>query len=579
MGGLLGTLLSIGLIALALNYRYYKSKEPKKLGPNMVLRIQLDGQLVEEVINNTSSILSLDKKTNQQLNLLTIKKVLLAAQQDDRIKGLYLSVRNLSAGWVLLEGLREALLAFKNSGKFIISYAESYTPAGYYLASLSDEIILHPDGYFVFKGFSIALRFYKGLFDKLEIQPEVFRVGRYKSFVETFTRSNMSEDNKKQFQVLLDAMYDRFMQGISSSRNIPIPHLVKLADTISVTTPTEAKEAHLITHVAHMDEVERWLRAKLVLTESQSIPYIDDYAYCQHLCTTQGKGKLKKQPKIAVILATGSIVNTSQTKQDELKASRLVKILKKLRKHDEIKAIVLRINSPGGSSLASGTLWKELVLTKSVKPIVASMSNVAASGGYLSAVACNYIIAHPATITGSIGIFAIYFDIHKALKNKLGITLESVKTNPSADIFDFTRPFTEGERKVIQKNVNQGYEAFLNQVAAGRHMTVSEVDRLAQGRVWPGNLAKSQGLVDELGDLELAIQKAASLAELKEGTYEVTYVSQHKPNWRDLLVAQLSLAKQAISNQPSWQGYVQELQSLVTMQGMQARWPYAVEVQ
>jgi protease-4 len=514
------------------------------------------------------------KKARQAIDLLAVKKVLAQAQTDDRIAGLYLKIGNLSAGWVLLDELRDALQDFKSSKKFIVTYAESYAPKTYYLASLADEILLHPEGNFEFKGLSLTVSFYKGLFDKLQISPEIFRVGRYKSAVEPFTSNNMSEASKEQAGVLLSRIYHQFIQAISAARNIPSSTLQNIAHTLTVTHPQEAKEAGFITQLGYVNDLENTIKHKLGLTTEQKISYIDYNSY--YPIVTNKEEANSAQDKIAVVMATGDIVNSPRASRNEIFAGKLVKIISRLRKDATVKAIVIRINSPGGSSLAATTLWKELSLAKAAKPVVASLADLAASGGYYLAIASDYIVAHPLTITGSIGVFAIYFDINQALKNKLGISFDSVKTSPSADMFSLSRPFTEQERKVLQKNVERSYTSFVEHVAASRHKTAAQVHGLAQGRVWTGTLAKEHGLVDELGNLESAIQKAASLAGLKE--YKVVYISQYKSNIIKELMAH-NLWQLSPFNHTALDSYYKQLDALCQLQNMQAKCPYTIEIQ
>jgi protease-4 len=549
----------------------YKPTSPK-LAPNTVLTISLEGQLEEKVLRYLLPFRN--KKAKQAIDLLVIKKVLAQAQMDDRIAGLYLKIGNLSAGWVLLDELRSALQDFKSSKKFIVTYAEDYVPKTYYLASLADEIFLHPEGSFEFKGLSLTVSFYKGLFDKLQISPEIFRVGRYKSAVEPFTGYNMSEASKEQASVLLSRIYHQFIQAISTARSIPSSTLQNIAHTLAVAHPQEAKEAGFITQLGYVSDLEDAIKHKLSLTTEQKISYIDYDSYYPVL--TNKEDANRTQDKIAVIMATGDMVNSPRTSRKEIFAGKLVKILSRLRKDATVKAIVIRINSPGGSSLAATTLWKELTLAKAAKPVVASLADLAASGGYYLAIASNYIVAHPLTLTGSIGVFAIYFDIHQALKDKLGISFDSVKTSPSADMFSLSRPFTEQERKVLQKNVERSYASFVEHVAASRHKTADEIHALAQGRIWTGTLAKEHGLVDELGDLDNAIQKAASLAGLKE--YKVVYISQYKSNVIKELMARNPWQFFPF-NQTVLDSYYKQLDVLCQLQNVQAKYPYTIEIQ
>lgn len=576
-----GFLISfIFLIGLILGIVLLKSKAtPSKLQKHAVLHIPLYGKIVEY---KRHSLLGALEETGRKeiIELVTLKKAIQSAEKDPHIQGIYLEAGHLVGGWASLEEIRESLQAFKATGKFIIAYGEEYNNKSYYLASLADEIILHPSGNFLFTGLNLTVFFYKQLLDKLAVNPVIFRVGRYKSAVEPFMSYSMSEASKQQSSILLHTIYDHMLHQVALSRGVSVSRLKEIANDLSLLHPQGVYKASLITRIGHLDEVEAIIHSKLGLAAETSIPYIDFNKY-----PSGGLIGKSKRSQIAVLIASG-IIEDGEGKNHNIASKGFVKILKKLRKDPQVKAIVLRINSPGGSALASETIWKELMLTKSVKPVVASMGDVAASGGYYIATACSSIFAQTTTITGSIGIYSLYFNVDTLLKDKIGITRDGVKTSPSADLFQVSRPFTMQEKFAFQKHVERGYETFLNRVAAGRQMTSSAVARLAEGRVWPGSLAKEHGLVDELGGLESAIEKAAALAGIPSN-YKLsywpkpkTYLEELAMEWQDRENSKLMNFIKAFIGLQRARSLVdlETLQELRSMQGIQARLPYKLQI-
>lgn len=579
LGTMLGAGISVGLVIgtfVVISKNAYQATVPSHLSHDTVLRLTLHGQLVESVFTPLLPIFNKDKP--HELDLIAIRKAIHAAQKDEHIKGMYLDVEGLSGGWASLLELRDTLAAFKRAGKFIMAYGANYTSKSYYLAALADEIVLHPSGNFMFTGLQLTTLFYKGLLDKLDISPQIFRVGRYKSAIEPFTRYSMSDVSKDQYAALLHTTYTHLLQTISKARSIPPAVLQQLASTLSVTQPEKAYQAHLFTKIGYASDAEQLVKAKLSLPADSKVNYVDYHtynAYCE-----KHMSKSTSPHKIAVLVAAGAIMNKEVVSMKHISDAAFVKALKELREDASIKAIVIRINSPGGSALASDTIWKEIMLTREHKPVVASMGDVAASGGYYIATGCNYIFAQPTTITGSIGIFAMYFDAHGLLKNKLGIVGDVVKTSPSADLFNPTRPFTTYEKQVIQQHIEAGYETFLDRVATGRQMKKEIVASLGEGRVWPGSLAKKHGLVDELGGLDKAIRKAASLAAIK--SYQVDYWPKPTANlFRQLIrywQEESDLLNMDSRLVAPYYNVLTSLQAIASQQGIQAWWPYEVEI-
>ncbi|MHB9147221.1 MAG: signal peptide peptidase SppA [Candidatus Amoebophilus sp.] len=574
VGGFITIALIISLI-IGIQKHTLKPTVSSRLTDKTILRIVLHGRLVEEIHQPLLQVLT--KEEPHEIDILTIKNAIRSAQEDRYISGIYLEVGELVAGWATLAELRGALQAFKATGKFIVAYGENYNSKSYYLASLADEIVLHPAGNFIFTGLKLTVLFYKQLLDKLDIAPQIFRVGRYKSAVEPFMQCSMSEASKEQNRVLLDNIYDHLIQTVAIHKNLDPSVLKSMANTLAITQPQEAYKAGLVTQVGYFNDIEALLRAKLKLAVATKINYIDFDTYHKN------KQQHTKQHnnRIAVLIASGAIVD-KEIGPNYITSSIFVRMLRKLREDPDVKAIVLRINSPGGSALASDTIWKELMLTRACKPIVASMSDIAASGGYYLAAGCDYILAHPTTITGSIGIYGLYFDVHALLKNKLGIVGDVVKTSPSADIFSPVRPFSEHEKNVIQQHIESGYDNFLDKVATGRQMKKVDVARLAEGRVWSGSLAKEHGLVDQLGGLEDAIEKAAVLADLQQ-SYQVDYWPKSKNIWFKELIMRwcnnqhANLLPSHLTN--PYHNIFNYIQELINRRGVQASLPYTIEIE
>lgn len=577
---MLGAGISLGLVIgifIVVSRHAYQPTIPARLTHDTVLRLTLHGELVEPVVTPLLPIF--DKEKPHELDSTAIRKAIHTAQKDEHIKGIYVDVEGLAGGWASLLELKDSLAAFKRAGKFIVAYGSTYTSKSYYVAALADEIVLHPSGNFMFTGLELTTLFYKGLLDKLDIAPQVFRVGCYKSAVEPFIRYSLSDASKDQYATLLHTTYTHLLHTISTARNITPAVLQRLASTLGVTQPEAAYQAHFFTKIGYASDAEQLVKTKLALPAGNKVDYVDYRAYLAYC-----EKHMHKSPsphKIAVLVATGTIMEEEVVGIKHISVGSFVKTLKELREDAAVKAIVIRINSPGGSALASDTIWKEIMLTREHKPVVASMGDVAASGGYFMATGCNHIFAQPTTITGSIGIFAMYFDAHALLKNKLGIVGEVVKTSPSADLFNPTRPFTPYEKQVIQQHIEAGYETFLDRVATGRQMKKEAVAALAEGRVWPGSLAKKHGLVDELGGLDKAIQKAASLAAIQ--SYQVDYWPKHATN----LVRQLIRFWQEESDLlhthsrlvAPYYRVLTNLQALAFQQGVQAWWPYELTIE
>lgn len=510
------------------------------------------------------------------VGLNDIVEALKSAQSDDKIQGIYLKTEGPQAGWATLEEIRNQLLEFKKSKKFVVAYGETFTEKGYYIASLADKIYLNPAGGMEWNGLSAEYTFLKGTFDKLGVKPEIFRVGEFKSAIETFVRQDMSEASKKQSLELITAINDHYLAKISASRGIPAQQLKGLADSLAVENPESALKSKLVTNLGYYDEFENLIKSNLKLDAKKDISFVGVDKYIKST-PANTDGDFNK--RIAVLVAEGEI-HSGDSEDGNIGSDKFVKELKKLRDNDKIKAIVLRINSPGGSALASDVMWREIQVTSKVKPVIASMSDVAASGGYYMAMGCNKIVAQPNTITGSIGIFGMIFNIKDFMNNKLGVTFDGVGTNAHADWPTATRDMTDFEKAMIQKGVNEGYEKFTSKAAAGRKMPVDKLKSLAQGRVWSGIEAKSNGLVDALGGINDAVKLAASSANLKEGEYRVRYYPEKKKPLEEALNKLMSDEEEKAmdKNLGEMATYAKMYKRIMNMGGMQARMPFEMVI-
>ncbi|MEO8886191.1 MAG: signal peptide peptidase SppA, partial [Mucilaginibacter sp.] len=483
---------------------------------NSVLRIAINYTVNERTPNNPLANLGFlgfdgDKAVGLKDILANIKK----AKTDDHIKGIFLDESQMSAGEATVEEIRNALIDFKKSGKFIIAYSEAYSQSFYYLASVADKIYINPKGIFEFGGFSSQVTFYKGALDKLGIEAQVIKVGTYKSAVEPYVLTKMSDANRLQVTSYMNSLYDHFLTGISASRKINKDSLYNYANQLRIKEPEDALKYKLVDGLKYKDEILNEIKERTGISGKTDIKSVElaDYTATETKNDVDENGP--SNSRIAVIYASGEI-GGGEGNDNNIGSETTSKAIRKARLDKKVKAIVLRVNSPGGSSLASDVIWREVALTKKVKPIIVSMGDVAASGGYYIACAADSIIAEPNTITGSIGIFAILPNLQKLFNDKLGITFDGVKTGKYADLGDATRPLTPDEKAILQSQVNHGYDDFTKAVASGRHKTQAYINSIGQGRVWTGAQALKIGLVDKLGNMDDAIRSAAKMAGLKE---------------------------------------------------------------
>ncbi|OYT17537.1 MAG: signal peptide peptidase SppA [Bacteroidetes bacterium 4572_77] len=505
----LGLFILIGIMASIMA----SGEEEVEVAQKSVLQIKLEHSLQDRSSNDPASIFNMgDLSLEPKPGMTEVVKSIEKATQDPAIEGLYLNIPTVMAGTAQLQEIREALMLFKESGKFIVAYADGYDQKGYYLSSAADELYVHPEGTILFKGLGVESMFFKGTLEKLDVELQVIRHGKFKAAVEPFILEKMSDANREQTSALIHSIWGDLLSGISQSRNISTLKLNQIADKLTVENPAKAVELGFVDATKYPDEIAQILKEKLGLNEDDELELIELDKYMN---STFYNAEEYSKERIAVIYATGEIKGG---KGDDtfIGEKNIRQALIDARKDDKVKSIVLRVNSPGGSALVSDLIWREVILTKEEKPIVVSMGNVAASGGYYISCAANYIYADATTITGSIGVFGIIPYTGKMMTKKLGVTFDQVTTNDNANFITTNQPLNAYQRQMIQNSVERVYESFIGKVAEGRNMTKEDVDRIGQGRVWSGTQALEIGLVDELGSLDDAINKAAELAELTE---------------------------------------------------------------
>jgi protease IV len=536
---------------------------------NSVLFLNLDQAITERTPKKTFGNLPIvggDEKDAIGLN--DFLKALQKAKTDDNIKCIYLNVSSPNAGFATLREVRNALIDFKKSHKKIIAYSEVYTQGAYYLASVADKLYLNPEGALEFKGFSSELTFFKGTLEKVGVEMQVIRVGNYKSAVEPFILDKMSDYNRKQVTAYVGGLYNTFLSDIAQSRNIQKDSLYSIADNYKIQQPQDAVNFKMIDALKYKDQILEELKGLSGRTRGENIRSVSINDYAKNNNDT-GEGK----HKVAVIYANGEI-NGGEGSDSQIGSERISRAIRKARLDDDIKAVVLRVNSPGGSALASDVIWREVVLTRKEKPVIASFGDVAASGGYYIGCAADSIFVQPNTITGSIGVFGIIPNFQNLMTNKLGITFDGVKTGKYADIMATNRPMTAGERFIIQNELNRIYSGFVSRVADGRKKSKAYIDSIGGGHVWIGTDAVQIGLADRIGGFNDAVKAAAKKAKLK--TYKVIEYPDVIDPWKSLLDEGTDRIKTYYTKQELGDNYMlyQQIKKVIASSGIQARMPF-----
>jgi len=509
------SLIMVGIFSFGLAAA---SKKPIK--DKTVLKLDFALPIVEKSKDNPIAALFGDENnTSLEHVLKTIKH----AAIDPKIAGIYIQARQVRMGAATSATVRAELEKFKKSGKFIYAFSDVMTEGAYYMASVADKIYLAPEGVVELNGLGGQSAFLKGMFAKLEIEPQVFRVGKFKGAVEPFILEKFSAENREQTSTLLNSIYGNIIADISRTRHIPAAELRTISDSMLVRDADLAVSHKLVDKAAYYDEVETDLKKVLKLKSDEKINFmsLSGYGSAAEVDDDEAvnEDETAKDAKIAVIYAEGGI--TTGKSDDGIGSDDLVPLLRKARQDKKIKAIVLRINSPGGDALASDLIWREIILTNKTKPVIASMGDVAASGGYYIAMGARKIYAEPTTITGSIGVFGLFFNAGPLFTNKMGITFDAVKTGAYSDFPTGARRLTPAEGRITQHAIDRIYTTFTTKAAEGRHMPLASLQAIAQGRVWSGSNAKDLGLVDVLGGLDAAIAEAAKEAKLAKGTYSL----------------------------------------------------------
>lgn len=495
------------------------------------------------------------------------------AKVDPNIDGIYLSAPSVLAGISSTQEIRNALEDFKLSGKFIVAYSTAFDQKGYYLASVADHLFLHPEGLILFKGLSGQVTFYKGAMEKLGVEMQIIRHGQFKSAVEPFILDKMSDANKKQTQSMINSIWAQILAPISMARNLSVDQLNDYTDNLDLNSAKAALDFGFVDGLKYEDEVNDYLMSFVGVTEKKDLKLISVGKYIHTPFYTSGS---KSRDKIAVIYASGEIM-PGKGDDTYIGEKNIVDALRDARENSRVKAIVLRVNSPGGSALVSDLIWREVELTKKEKPVIASMSDVAASGGYYISCNSTSIFAEPTTITGSIGVFGMIPNIQKLMNDKLGITFDEVMTNKNADFMDITKPLSPFQTAVIQKSIENVYSSFVNKVAAGRGKTFEEIDAIGQGRVWTGEQALELGLVDTIGGLEDAIVAAAKLAEVDD--YRVVSLPVQKDPFTKLMENFSDQSQVWMTNSfGEYAKYVTQIKNMQNQDLIQARMLFDLEI-
>lgn len=577
LASILGSLFAFGIIlGMFLIFASLANMEDSvTVEPNSVLRLKFPDQINEYTGNDPSDPFAglFEKKMGLDEIIHAIK----VAADDKNIRGISISTTFINAGISQTKAIRDALKYFKEHGKFIYAYSDYFLQQDYYLASVADSLFLNPAGAVEFRGLSAEVLFFKDLQDKSGVRMEVVRHGKYKSAVEPFISDTMSDSNREQIQELIGSLWETIAADISEDRGLGADALNQVADTLGGRTPDYALKSGLIDNILYDDQYQERIKAATGRSAGEEQEYIDLEDYIK---LAANKGLSKGADKIAVIFAQGEIFY-GEGGQNIIGQGMINKALEKARKDEDVKAIVLRINSPGGSSLTSELIWREVARASEAKPLVVSMSDMCASGGYYMAAAADKIIAEPTTITGSIGVLMVIPNIHE-FAGKIGINAEQVGTHKNSVEYSLFEPMSEQFRKVATEGIEHTYNTFLERVANGRELTVAQVDSIAQGRVWSGTDAIENGLVDSIGGLDDAITEAASMAGITE--YGIRKYPRYKSGFarlmEDLGETSTRQKESMLESELGAElfGIYNELKGTFNQKGVQARLPFVLKI-
>lgn len=587
----LGTLLALGVVVLFFLFFFFalalSADQEPRVTPGSVLVLELDGPIPERA---AADPLGRAFGGVPAYDLNDVKMALRKAAADTRIDAVLLRAHGAAAPWGVLQEIRDELLTFKESGKPLLASSGEYysSEQDYFLNSTADRVFAAPEGFFEFNGFATQLAFFRETLDQLDVDVQVVRAGAYKSAVEPFTRDDLSPENREQVSEMLDATNGTFMQAVAESRDLTVDALDRIATEAATLTAKHALEEHLIDDLHYDDEVFDVIKQQLNEAEDEELPTIslEQYARVSPSSTGLERGD---EGEIAVVYAEGQIVPGES--EDLYGSTPMIgsetfsEAMENARTSDRTDAVVVRINSPGGSAAASDAMWRAIELTAREKPVVVSMGGVAASGGYWIATAADSIVADPLTITGSIGVFGVFFDASGLFENKLGVSFDGVQTSPYADMFTGLSAISEEEHALLERFIDETYQAFLQKVAESQELSVEEVEAIAQGRIWTGARAHEVGLVDVLGTLDTATQIAAERAGLEEDTYRIRTLPRPKTFFERLNEAfytQAGQVWQKLARSPFERGLLEQqriLREVVRDHGAaQARLPFTLEI-
>lgn len=572
VGIMIASILSMFIFFGMLTSLLSSTETTTALKPNSVYQLDLRGSLVERSKDDPfSSLLSGRLGSDTSIGLDDILSNIQKAKNDANVVGIKLNCGALSGGYASVKEIRDALIEFKESGKFIVAYGADYTQKMYYLASVADEIYLNPVGVLSFNGISSSSVFYKDLLTKLGIEMQVVKVGEFKSAVEPYIETKMSDANRKQVSVYINSIWDNLLQEVSALRGISVEQLNAYADeALDFRAPEKAVEYGFVDALMYGSQVDEFIESKVGSSDKNKVTFVKHTAM-----TTVPESKAYNKTKLAVIYAVGGI---DMDETDGINSAKLVKTINEVAKNESVKAVVLRINSPGGSAYGSEQIWYALTQLKEKKPLIVSMGDYAASGGYYIACMGDKIIAQPNTLTGSIGVFGLIPNIEK-LADKVGLDFDVVKTNKMSEGISINRPFTKEEKDIMQQYVNRTYELFVQRCADGREMTTEQIKAIAEGRVWTGENALGIGLVDELGDLNDAIEQAAAMAGI--ASYSVAQYPEKEDFTSRLLKSMSDDVETRFLKAKLGEQYkiFKEINSLENMNGIYARMPFTMELQ
>lgn len=587
--GLVLIMLFFGFLA-ALGSAFSMESKPTSVSNNTVLRIKLNQPIVDRGNKDGINFDFGPFKGTSKLGLDDILDNIEKAKHDDRIKGIFMDLGMVDAGLTTLKEVRDKLLEFKaESGKPIVAYADMYTQKTYYLASVADQVYMVPQGDLDMRGLRSEMMFYTGLFEKLGVEIQFIRGSdnKFKSFGEAFTRKDMSPANKMQVSTMLNGIWSNYITEVGAQRGLDTAKVNAIAAGMLVRKAEDAVTHGLVDSLLYRDQVLAGLKQRMGLDADKEIKFVglSDYtkAYVAKAKPTKDASEVStKRDKIAMVYAQGDIMD-GESSDGSVGGATLSDAIRKARMDTTVKAIVLRVNSPGGSGLASDVIWREVMLAKAVKPVVVSMGDVAASGGYYISAPASKIFAEPTTITGSIGVFGMIPNMKGFFNDKLGLTFDGVQTHKYAGMMTVYRPLTEEEKGIIQGFIDNFYATFTQRVAEGRGMQVAQVDSIGQGRVWTGVDAKRIGLVDELGGLEAATAEAARMAHLEKGEYRIVGYPEQKDIFQEIreslnIQARSWLATEAFGEDAEMLHRFEQVKKARNITGIQARMPFEMEV-